>query len=181
MLDNDLIRAFLPILTQGLIDYGIGSVTVRQAYQPTQTGTESLPVITFFKVSDSRPPWAKKIDFYDFSDDQYKHEERQVYETVFQMNSLSAQNPTDANSLTASDILNTALAVMQSDTTIQQLKNQEIGILRVSDIRNVPFVDDRDQYEYSPSFDFTLRHLQQRTSPTDFITDFDQNIFPITC
>lgn len=176
MLDNQLIKLFLPIITQGLIDYNISGVAVRQAYQPEQTSTPSSPFISFFKVSDERYGWNKRLDYYDFDDDQYKHIESQIYETTFQVNAYAIQDPADINSLTASDILNTVSEILQSDSTVQQLVSSDVGILRVTDIRNVPWVDDRDQFEYSPSFDFTLRHIQERVTLTNFVTEIDHLI-----
>jgi hypothetical protein len=178
MLDNELIQVFYPILISGFVDYGI-TIKIRQSYQPTQTGTEKNPVLTFFKVSDYRYGWPKKFSYWDEDLLEMKHLERQVYETKFQISCLSAQDPTNINSLTSSDIANTASAIMQSDATISELVNNEIGIIRVSEIRNPNFSDDRDQFEFSPSFDFTLRHIQERIVSVPDITLIEQRIYKV--
>ena len=179
MLDNQLIQIFYPIITQGLVDYGIPDVSVRQANQPSQTGTLSTNFVSFFKVLDKRYGWNKRLGYYDVDSEVYRHIEEQLYESTFQVNAYAVQNPDDINSLTASDIINTVSEIFQSDKTIQQLIDNNVGILKISDIRNAPFTDDREQFEYSPSFDFTLRHIQERSIISDYITDIESIIVAI--
>jgi hypothetical protein len=179
MFDNQLIKIFYPIIKQGFVDFGLGSVIVRQAYQPTQQGTESDPAVHFFKISDKRYGSPYKYSFHNFLENQQHQIYRQLYETTFQISALSAQNPKDMNSLTASDLVNITSEILQLDSTIKELKSNNVGILRISDIRNPIFVDDRDQFEESPSFDFTLRHFQDRDSIIDFVTEIDGNIYNI--
>lgn len=178
MLDNELIQVFYPILMNGFIDYGI-TIKIRQSFQPTQTGTETNPVLTFFKVSDKRYGWQRKFSYWDEDLLEMKHLERQIYESTFQISGLSAQDPTKINSLTSSDLVNTASSIIQSDATIDELKKNGVGILRVTDIRNTPFSDDRDQFEFSPSFDVILRHIQERTISVPDITLIEQRIYKV--
>lgn len=179
MLDNELIKAFYPIIKQGFIDLGLLNVIVRQAYQPVQQGTETSPSVYFFKLFDKRYGSPEKLSFYDVGDDQNKQIYRQLYETTFQVSALSAQDPRNTNSLTSSDLVNLTSEILQLDSAIQQLEQNEIGILRITDIRNTMFTDDRGQFEESPSFDFTLRHIQDRLLDIDYISTIESGLYRV--
>ena len=69
---------------------------------------------------------------------------------------------------------------MQSDATRAILNASGVGILRVTDIINPYFVDDRDNFEASPSFDFVLTYQNVRVSTSPQITPpITQNIYGV--
>jgi len=105
--------------------------------------------------------------------------EIEQYETTFQISGLSTQNPANTTQLTASDIVNYASYVMQSLATITALEAQNVGILRILDIRNPYFSDDRVRYEASPSFDFTLTHKQTIITVQPVITEFEVQLLDV--
>ena len=179
MLDNELIKIFRPIILQGFLDYGVGDIEVRQQYQPTQTGTKKLPVISFFKVSDVRYGFEERESYYDPGDLKQKSRETQFYNTVFQISCLAAQDPTDENSLTASDLINICASIMQNNATINLLASNDVYVLRITDVRNIPFYDDRDQNEFIPSFDITFKHVQERIIDIDYLTSVDGKIYNV--
>lgn len=164
MLDNQLIQAFLPIVNTGLNNLGITGVIVKQNYQPTMQGAELGQTIYFHKVSDNRYGYPKKNYFWDSVNNYEVHEEVQQYQTTFQVDSWVKQDPNNVNTYTASDLVNYVSEILQSDYAIITLIQQNIGILRISEIRNPYFIDDYDQFEASASFDFTLTHLQTMTT-----------------
>jgi E217 gateway protein gp29 len=170
VLDNDLIKAFLPLINSGLIARGFADVVVRQSYQPTQQGADTGPAVYFFKVSDHRYGFPRRDSDWNIINSQMVHTETEIYETTFQISALITQDPSDTNSITASDLVNTVAAIMQSDSTVDSLNAQNIGILRVTAIRNPIFLDDRDRNEASPSFDFTLTHKQINIINIDTMT-----------
>lgn len=103
----------------------------------------------------------------------------QQYETTFQIMTLATQNASTPNQQTASDILNAIAYILQSDSTVEILEAQGIGILRVMDVRNAPFVDDRDRFEFGPSFDFTLTHKQVISSTVPILQSEEVNIYSV--
>jgi hypothetical protein len=161
MLDNVLIEAFLPIIQQGLIADGFTGVSVKQANQPTQQGVNSNATVYFYKVSDHRYGWVGRSDVWDGSS--MVHTELQKYETVWNIAALVTQDPNNI-SYTAADLVNEVAAILQSDSAITALFESDIQILRISDISNIYFTDDRDLFEAHPTFDFTLTHSQTRVS-----------------
>lgn len=177
MQDNDLIRLFLPIIQNGLIAAGFTGVTTKQANQPTQQGINTNPTVYFFKVGDHRYGFLRRDDQWDSLTSTMVHTEIQQYETTFQVSTLVLQKPSNPYLYTASDLANEVAAIMQSDNTRAVLLAAGVGILRVTDVINPYFVDDRDQFEASPSFDFTLTHKQTRvtTQPVINLVEFDIN------
>lgn len=172
MLDNQLIQVFYPIITVGLTNAGYSGVTLKQANQPTQQGINlTSPAVYFYKIGDRRYGHVYRNDKWDPVSSTMIHTETQQYETTFQISSLVLQDPTNTSAYTASDLVNSVAQIMQSSNTIQTLWDNNIGILRITDIRNPYFVDDRDQFEASPSFDFVLTH-EQTSTIVDPVIDF---------
>jgi len=104
------------------------------------------------------------------------HTEEQQYETLFQVNALVIQSPSTPNQFTASDLVNDVCFVMQSDSTREILYNNGISILRVTDVTNGYFTDDKDNFEASPSFDFTLSYVRSRVSTSNIIDHIEIDI-----
>lgn len=94
------------------------------------------------------------------------HKEVSQYETTFQLSALSTQSPDTPDQKTASDLLNYARYVLQSQMSIATFEAQGVGILKIAPVSNTPFMDDRDQFEYSPSFDFVMTHKQTIVTTT---------------
>ena len=105
--------------------------------------------------------------------------ETQQYITSFQMSSLATQDPANTESLTASDILNYGISVLQSGNTIAALEAQGVGILNISQIRNPYFSDDRQRYEASPNADFRLTHKQIVTTVVPVVTSDEIQILSV--
>lgn len=106
---------------------------------------------------------------------QMRSVEEQAWQSTYQVNALSVQNPNDVNQLTASDIVRSVRSVLQSSATIDLLQKAGVGILYVRQIRNTPFVDDRERNEYSPSFDFALTHNDVFIAPLEAIETVEFN------
>ena len=176
MQDNALIRLFLPILQTQIPLYGYGGVVVQQSNQPTMQGVNTAATVYFYKVSDHRYGWPRKIDFWDVEASTENHVEEQWYETKFQLSALVLQNPKTPNAFTASDLVNTCAAILQSDSTLNTLASSSVGILRIADVTNPYFSDDRDQYEAAPAFEFTLTHRQTRVTTDPVISSSVYNI-----
>ena len=105
--------------------------------------------------------------------------ETQQYIALFQPSALATQDPANTESLTASDILNYVAAVLQNGQTIAALEAQEIGILAIQQVTNPYFTDDRQKYEASPSFDFSLTHKQIVTTVIPVVTSAELQVLDV--
>ena len=176
--DNTLIQLFLPIIKAGLIADGFNNVVVQQANQPTQQGIPTAPTVYFYKTGNRRYGFLGRNDKWDAMSSTMVHHERQYYETSFRIQALVLQN-VKTPSYTASDLANEVACIMQSDNTLAVLNDQGVGILRITDIINPYFTDDRDNFEALPSFDFTLLYLNDRLSTTPIVDTYQYGIYPV--
>lgn len=173
MTDNSLIALFGNALLSGFTDIGI-SVNLVQAYEPTNQGANSAATVYFQKLLNKRYGFTGRNSRWDTLTNTMIYDETQVIETTFQINALVRQNPSSL-SYTASDIVNFAAAIMSSSKMIRTLQAAGVGIYRITEIRNPYFVDDRGQYEASPSFDFTLSHNQDIITTAPIVQSIDYN------
>lgn len=176
MNDNALIQLFLPIITAQLIVDGFTGVIVQQYEQPTQQGIPRLPTVFFQKIHDHRYGWGDAYNKWNPNTSQMDLYETQWHETHFQFFAMVVPNLLQPISYTAADLANEVASILQSQATRVTLMASNVGILRVSEITNPYFQDDRDQFEATPSFDFVLTSLETRISIVPTVTDFVVNI-----
>ncbi len=166
MLDNQIFAVLVAALTAGFTALGAaipGPVAVQQSYQPTTQGVNTQNTVFIHKIGDHRYGTVKRETYWEPDTDSggtMVHKETQYYETTFQIDALAIQNPANVTQLTASDIVNYVAAIMQSDATLQTLYDNKLQILRIIDVRNPYFENDKNRFQASPSFDFTLEHEQ---------------------
>ena len=173
MFDNPLITLLISTIIAGEPVAGIPNTPLAQAFQPTQQGVNTGPTAYLYKIYDVALGSPQRSDVWNQTSETIVHTETQEYETTFQISALSTQDPNNQNQLTASDILNLIRSILQSTSTIAALAAQGVGMLRVHDIRNTPFVDDRGRNEYSPSLDFTVQHKQIITSTAPIVSEVE--------
>lgn len=172
MLDNQLIQLFLPIIKAGLVADGFTNVMTQAMDLPNQQGIPRLPTVFFKKIHDHRYGWGKAYPKWNPNIPAEQLHEDQWHETTFQISTLSIQIPTTPNQFTAADLCNEVASIMQSEATRVTLMSSNVGILRVSEITNPYFSDDRDQFEAMPSFDFVLTSLETRVSTIPVVSSF---------
>ena len=164
MNDNDVLRVVIAILRAGLTAIGVPGVTVKQSYQPRKTGVLTGPVVYLHKISAPRYGFPSRKDTYNTMTGVFNHTESVWRTPTWQVDGLSTQNPATVNQLTASDIVEAAADVLQQSSTRITLLRNNIGIERITDVRESYFIDERERHEQSPSFDFTLSY--RRVIPT---------------
>lgn len=177
--DNTLIQLFLPIIQDGLINDGFTTVSVKQGNQPTMQGVNTNPTVYFFKIHSKRYGFLGRKDVWDSNSSTMIHTESQYFESTWQMQALYLQNPSTPNQFTASDLIQEVTDILQSDNTRFILNNSGVGVLRISDIINPYFTDDRDNFEANPSFDITFTYQNFRNSIDPSFTTFTTALYPI--
>jgi hypothetical protein len=139
-------------------------VKLARNFQPRQQGANSSPYVYFVKLGDKRYGHTARRDKYDPAAQALKHTELQAYLSTYQFSAWVPQDPRDVTGLTESDILNIVSGIMQSDAIISAFQAAEVGVSRVTDVRNPYIVDEHDQFEAVPSFDVVLSHKRQNVS-----------------
>ena len=169
MLDNTIIALIISTLVAGETIAGIPGLPIAAAFQPTQQGVNTNPTIFIYKISDHRYGSMLREDIWDQVHSVMDHIESQQYETTFQISALATQNPKTPTQYTASDICNLCAAILQSDVAIQTMQAAGVGVMRVTEVRNPYFQDDRARFEASPSFDIVVTHKQTISSTIPII------------
>lgn len=178
MTDNELIRIFLPIIQAGLAAVPqYSNVVVKQSNQPTVQGANSVPTVYFYKVGDPKRYGFLMREEKDTLTGKIRIE-TQAYETSFNVSAWVRQDPVNPD-YTASDLVNYVSMIMGSQDTIEKMMVFNVGILRIMDIDNPYFKDDRDQYEAAPAFSFTLTHFNQRIIDVNIIDSIEGKIIPV--
>lgn len=169
MTEKGLYTLVIGVLNAGLAAQGApwSTVTVFQAYQPSVTGTPSGPFLALSNQPARRYGYPERTSVWDAVHSVMDHTESQRWTSIFQINSQWKQDPSagDFSDIpTPGDLAQLASAIMQSDATVTALLASGVGMDRITDVRQPPFKDDFDAYEYGPLFDFCLTYLQVLTS-----------------
>lgn len=171
---NKLIMAQLLPRMQAQLD--LSGVLLARSFQATQQGAATGPYVYFFKLPDRRYGHTSRKDEWNTTTETFDHVESQLYETAYQFSAWIPQTPKVTTSLTESDILNIVSGIMQSDSIIAAFRAAEVGILRVTEVRNPYIVDDRDRFEAVPSFDITFTHERKIVSTIPAVVTYEARI-----
>lgn len=169
--DNEVIAIFLAQLNAGMTALG-HTVLITQANQPTLQGAVKADSMYFYKIGDKRIGHPHRINRWDTLAGEMVDNDVQLMESTYQVSALVRQPAP----LTASDMLNDVAMIMQSDSFIKVLKANGIGILRIGEIRNPYFKDDRDQFQAMPSFDFIVSYNRSINRTGKVISAYDLDI-----
>lgn len=165
MLENTLLA-----LVRSVLLAAVPGVEVNALYQPSTVGMPSGPQILQQVIMSRRYGALRREDRWPTTPaEEFQHIETQWWETTLQIGATARLDPTDPNymaSRTAMDICKAASDALQSDTGLAALAVQRVRPLRITEIRQVRFVNDSDQYEAMPSFDVVLSHPQVTISTT---------------
>lgn len=155
---------------------GLADVRLARNFQARQHGAPTTPYVFFVKLSDRRYGHVQRREEWDVQAGQFRHVERQRYESLYQFSAWVPQEPADAHALTESDILNIVSGIIQSDTTIAAFQAADVGMLRITDVRNPYIVNDRDQFEGVPTFDVVLTHTREIVAALPAVVTYDAQI-----
>ncbi len=186
MRDNEIYtQIIIPFLTAQLAlfvsdgGYDMQSPVVAQNYQPVAQGAPSQATVLVHKITD--PRYGAPSRKYEWNSDESKmiNTESQIINSTFQLSCLFPQTVGNVNQLTATDILQECANILQSDVALTFFKSKEIGVERITNIRTPTFVDDKNRFEFAPSFDFTLTHKRTTIRNVPILTAIESGIYPI--
>lgn len=156
MRDNELMVLIRTTLLELLSEQGMQGVTVATSYQADNQGRVTTPTLYYFKVMDNRAGWQGRTNSYDPDTGKVTVEQRQWIRSTFQIQGLASFDKNDLYQDTAEDLTRMAAMLVQSESFRLALRAKGVGMERVTEIRSPQFVNDRDQFQASPSFDFTV-------------------------
>ncbi|XAI95258.1 hypothetical protein [Leptolyngbya phage Lbo-JY16] len=174
MTDSELASLIRQSLLAVMEGQSIDGFPVIGAFQPTTQGR--VPDGIYFNpFNDNRYGWQYRTDTYDELSGDQTHTESQWHESTFQVQGFARQNPADLTLPTAKDLTDTVAMLMQSQPFRQLLRDQGVGIQRVTQVRAPFFVNDNGNFEQNPSFDITFSHLRTLEQVTPSITKTEFN------
>jgi hypothetical protein len=169
MLENALMALIRSTLLDGFTAYsGYSDILVKQKYQPSTIGVTSAPTIQLHHIHSKRYGVLGREEINTATPD-FTHVETQWWETTIQVGCTARRDPNDPNFLTlpsALDIVKVASDILQGDRGLALLAVQRVRPLRITQVRDLRFINDSDQYEAQPSFDIVLSHVQITESTT---------------
>ena len=174
MTDNQLFALIGAQLTACLAAQG-WTATILQKDQPTLQGIPSGNVVFMEKIFDHPYGTAGTAYAYESASNTFNDTETQVYESTFQISTLWPQDPSNDAIPTASDVLNMLKMWLTGGPTIRALIAGGASLLKVSQVRNPAFQDDKDQQEFHPSFDVVMVHNSAVTFSVGAANTFNAN------
>lgn len=179
MKDSELVVLIGNHMLSALAATGSADIPVSQKDSPTQQGIPDGPCAYFEKLFDIPRGWPVNLNF--DSPEGYIERTTQMVETSFQISAFVWQNPAKplADVKTASDIVNDILMFFVARSQRRVLKNSGVQILRVTEVRNPYFENDRSQFEAAPSFDIVLVHLRTLELVTPYLSIIEGEYYPV--
>ncbi len=175
MRQKELVALIRSQLVAGLARYGVADLPVKQGYQPTTQGRVNRCVY-FWLLTDTPEGLQYRTPVTDPQTLQLTVRETQIIASSFQVGALIPDDINDDQQLTAKDITVMCRQIVQSQPFVIALAAQNVGVRRPTDIRNPQFVNEQSQYEYQPSFDFTVTHKQSIMQVTEPIESVELNL-----
>lgn len=102
--------------------------------------------------------------------------EKQYFETYLQFTALSNESPNNpdfSRVYLADDIAREASAVLQRQAGLDALADYGMRPLRIGRIRDIPILNDANQYSSDPSFDLTLVRAEEKRSKVGSTTEIN--------
>lgn len=171
MRENELYALVRSTLLAGFsTEGGYADVEVVSRYQPRTIGAPEAPSVLMSTVTNLRYGVLGREELQpETPGGDMIHVETQWWETRLQISAWAWRNPEDPNFLTqttAGDIAKMASNILQSDKGLTALAVERVRPLRITELRNVTVVNDRDEYEHNPSFDVVFSYPEVRRSTT---------------
>ena len=162
-------------LIAGLSRYGVPDIPVKQGFQPTTQGR--VPRCVYFWLLNDTPEGAQYFSHVtDPQTLQLTTAETQIWATSYQVGALIPDDPADDAQLTAKDVTNILRQIVVSQPFIAALTAKNVGMRRPTPVRNPQFMNEQNQFEYNPSFDFTVTHKEVIIQLTDSIESVEFNL-----
>lgn len=178
MNQKELIALVRGQIVDGLARYGITNLPVKQGYQPTTQGRVTECV--YFWMMPTTPIGEQSRSYATNPTTlQLQQTETQNLATSFQVGALIPDNPSDDSQRTAMDITILCYQIVKSQPFIKAMTDANAGVRDVTSIRNPQFVNEQNQFEYRPSFDFTVTHKQSIMQLTDSIDAMEFNLYRV--
>ncbi len=164
------------IIDNFLVNQGVTGVSVKQNYQPTMQGTPEGPAVFVHSINTNRYGHAIEKNVYNETTELFDQSNEFWRRKSFQVMARVQLNPTDENQITAADLVNMVADSLNMSDTRQTLLSSDIGIERITQVREPYIVNEKERFESEPSFDFTLSYRKIYNSTVRKVDSSELNI-----
>lgn len=174
MRERDLTGLIMQYVRAQLPVRGLDGMSVVQNYQPTQQGRPATPAVIIYCMGNKRYGSPRRSWTSGTSVVKAVRTERQYREATYKVTALiPTLDPKDLSANTQGDVVGITAAIMNSEDFISHMKRNNCGVLRISDIVNVPFENDKAQNEANYSFDVIITHSDVFVDGVPVISEYD--------
>lgn len=178
MNDSQAIAKLIAVIESGLTLLNVTAI-VQADYQVTQQGTPTASFISLHNIANRRYGHPKNKTVYNEIDNKLEQTEGVIVERTYQVSAYTLEEPDDMDTPNAYDLCATTAQILQLERTQRLLKNDGISILRIADIREGYFTDDKDRNEKNPTFDFIICYDDMVTTEADALQSIEQNVYSV--
>lgn len=158
--ENDIWKVVIALIRAGVAE-SHPDVAVKRVYQPTTQTQGKEPLVTLYRIGGRKVGALGKSEKWDREKEIMVQAETWRRELTIQAGTIVPLS-TDPESYTGADVLELLSVYLHSDPALDMLWKQGLGILAVTDLREIPLKDDKDQFFINHNFDFTLTYTQSR-------------------
>lgn len=179
MRDVEMFEVMRATILGRAVAYGLPpGVQMVRSMQPTQQGIPDGPFIFGFRIADKRHGSPRIAQVWNETAGEFDRVQVQQMETTWQLNAKAPLVPAInmAAVVTAADVLNYAADILSSDEFRAALAPFNAGVLRITGLRNAPYLDDRDQFADNPSFDVIITHQVRHVESLPHVSASSANV-----
>ena len=164
-------REFVRVFNEAVaVDYP--AVEVARSFQPTTQGRQSGPALLIHRTRSRR--YGAQGTITEIAPDASRAFEHSVWRKEDTIRATFVAPKTAA--FDAQDVLETVAAYLQSEGGIVSLARVGIGLLRVNDIDEVPFENEKGAFEYEAGIDCVFTYTQTKTKEIPVIGRVERSI-----
>lgn len=167
MNDNDVLAILIDALRVGLTANGFADPEIAPSYQVSRQGRNTTPTWYIHRITAHRYGFQSNKQAFNDTNQNFDVTESWLLERTYQITTLSKELASDTTRPTAFDMADIAAAVVQSRAFTDELRDNNIDIYRVTDIRTPYFSDASNENELSPNFDFTVQYCRSIQSTVE--------------
>lgn len=174
MTDNQMMIALILEIERQLNLVGVTDFEVSRNQQPTNQytgGSKDDPIKTrvfLYAVTKGSDGHGRNYTLEDGSKPFQRTDFQQKHKTI-QVSVAHDFDETDVNARTPEDMSDLIHDLLDSPDAIQALRDKEIFVQEVGNVRPVFFTNDTDRFESLPNFDLTVNYSSAITKAADYV------------
>lgn len=184
--ENQLLIALLALLDSGIASYVANPLNTRllpegltsqRAFLSRQGDTPEGPAIIVNRTLTRMIGYPRRRSRQ--TDSGWVKTQGQRYESTYHIEALVPQSPAEPTAMSEADVLNVARFILTCDAALVAFRSQNVGLLRVTEIRSNYIEDDKDQNEDVPFFEITFTHRIEFNAAVPLVDVFKTVFQPV--